>query len=69
MASGSNTLNQDYPMAEIIVTYTIDIDYEGETSEEEFKEWLNTNIYQSIQLGIGLGDIQELQLDGECHEV
>ena len=56
-------------MAEIIVTYTIDIDYEGETSEEEFKEWLNTNIYQSIQLGIGLGDIQELQLDGECHEV
>jgi hypothetical protein len=56
-------------MAEIIVTYTIDIEYEGETSEEEFKNWINDNIYQSINLGIGLGDIQELQLDGECVEV
>jgi len=58
-----------YPMAEIIVTYAIDIECEGETSEEEFKKWINDNIYQAIELGIGLGDIQELQLDGECVEV
>jgi len=56
-------------MAEITVTYTIDIEYEGETPEKEFKDWINDNIYQTINLGIGLGEIQELQLDGECHEV
>jgi len=56
-------------MAEITVTYTLEIDYEGETSEEEFTNWLNQNIYQAIELGIGLGDIQELQLDGIGVEV
>ena len=59
----------NYPMAEITVTYTIEIDYEGETSEEEFTNWLNQNIYQAIELGIGLGDIEELQLDGIRVEV
>jgi len=56
-------------MAEIIVTYTIEIDYEGETPEKEFKTWLNHNIYQAIELGIGLGDIYELTCDGESIEV
>ena len=45
-------------MKTVTVTYTIEV---CEMSDEQIDE----NIYQAIELGIGLGDIQDLQIEDD----
>ena len=46
-------------MKTITVTYTIEV------SSEVSDVAIDENIYQAIELGIGLGDIQDLQIDDD----
>lgn len=46
-------------MKTITVTYTIEV------SSEVSDSAIDDNIYQAIELGIGLGDIQDLQIEDD----
>ena len=43
-------------MATVELTYVIDLDRDGMT-EGEFLEWIDQNIYQALETGIGEGTL------------
>lgn len=44
-------------MATVELTYTINLDRDGMT-EGEFLEWIDQNIYQALETGIGEGTLE-----------
>ena len=45
-------------MATIELTYTIDIDRPDHMTNDEFLEWIDENIYQALETGIGEGNLE-----------
>jgi len=46
-------------MKTVTVTYTIEI------ASEKTEEWIDDNIYQVIELGIGLSEDMEIQIEDD----
>ena len=58
-------------MATIELTYTIDIDRPDHMTNDEFLEWIDENIYQALETGIGEGNLEHdpvIDIDEEDEE-
>lgn len=45
-------------MATVELTYTIDIERPDDMTDDEFLEWIDENMYQALETGIGLGNLE-----------
>jgi len=45
-------------MATVELTYTIDIERPDHMTNDEFLEWIDQNMYEAIETGIGLGTLE-----------
>ena len=58
-------------MATIELTYTINIERPDHMTNAEFLEWIDQNMYEAIETGIGLGNLEHypvIELDEEDEE-